>query len=81
MQRWVFVVAYILFSALPTHAAQPADVIVGVNVRGWRGVGEQQQDALVAQLQKDGVKTIRESLPNFVARVSPISLPARFSVA
>jgi hypothetical protein len=62
--RWIIVVACLLFDAITARATQAADVIVGVNVRGWGGVSEAQQDVLIEQLQKDGVKTIREALPN-----------------
>jgi hypothetical protein len=55
--------AYILslyFSlALAAPTAQAGNVTVGVNVVGIENMNEQQQDALIAQLQKDRVKVVR----------------------
>ena len=61
-----FVIAGILLSNLAMRAALAAEVVMGVNIRGYGTVSEQQQDALINQLQKDGVTTIREALPNNV---------------
>ena len=60
------VIAGVLLSAIVIQAAQAAGPIMGVNVRGYGTVSEQQQDALLDQLQKSGVKTIREALPNSI---------------
>jgi hypothetical protein len=49
-------------SALPLHAATTGDTTVGVNVVGVQNLSEQQQDALIEQLQKAGVKTVRTGL-------------------
>jgi hypothetical protein len=58
--------AYILslyFSlALAAPTAQAGNVTVGVNVVGIENMNEQQQDALIAQLQKDGVKVVRTGI-------------------
>jgi hypothetical protein len=47
----------------PAVQAAQDKVIVGVNIRGYGGVNEPQQDAKIAQLQGYGVKTIREGFP------------------
>src|SRR5216684_8732016 len=71
----VFVIAYVVLSALSMHAAQAKNVVVGVNVVGVDQLSEQQQDALIEQLARNGVKTIRMGLVNqkyarFIARAS-----------
>jgi hypothetical protein len=48
----------------PAVQAAQDKVIVGVNIRGYGGVNEPQQDAKIAQLQGYGVKTIREGFPS-----------------
>lgn len=45
--------------ALAAPTAQTGNVTVGVNVVGIEKMNEQQQDALIAQLKKDGVKVVR----------------------
>jgi hypothetical protein len=59
-------IACVLCGIVTTQVALAADVAVGVNVRGYGAASEKQQDALPDQLEKDGVKTIREALPNDV---------------
>jgi hypothetical protein len=44
------------------HAAGADQIIVGVNVVGVDLASDQQQDALIADLQRYGVKTIRTAL-------------------
>jgi len=56
-------IASVVFCA---HTALAGNVVMGVNVRGYGTVSEQQQDTLILQMEKDGVKTIREALPNSV---------------
>jgi hypothetical protein len=48
--------------ALNADSAVAAEAIVGVNVVGVQNLGEPQQDALVALLQKEGVRTVRTGL-------------------
>jgi hypothetical protein len=55
----------VLFGPVAVPAAQDK-VIVGVNIRGYGGVSEPQQDAKIAQLQGYGVKTIREGFPSAI---------------
>jgi len=55
-KTWIFVIACVLFGA---RAAPAANVIVGVNVVGVDQLSEAQQDALIAQLRRDGVTTVR----------------------
>jgi hypothetical protein len=63
MQKsWIVVMGCVLFGTLTVHAARADTVIVGVNVVGCDQMSEQQQDATIAQLQKDGVKVIRTTL-------------------
>jgi hypothetical protein len=56
---WIVVIACILFGTLGVRAALPENVVVGVNVVGVDQLSEAQQDALVAQLRRDGVTTVR----------------------
>jgi hypothetical protein len=60
----IFLTICLLFGAPAAHAAGPDQVIVGVNIRGYGGLSEAQQDAKIAQLQSYGVKTIREGFPS-----------------
>jgi hypothetical protein len=46
-------------------------VIVGVNVVGAQLINDEQQNALIEQLQKDGVKTVRTRIG---AQVQPESV-------
>ena len=45
-----------------TSAPAQESVIMGVNIMGAQGMSEQQQDALIEQLVRGGVKTIRTGL-------------------
>jgi hypothetical protein len=56
---WIVLIGCILFSAPSTHAALASNVVVGVNVVGVDQLSEAQQDALIAQLRRDGVTTVR----------------------
>ena len=47
------------FAATQARAAQAHEVVVGVNVVGVDKLSQQQQDALIDQLEKAGVKTVR----------------------
>jgi hypothetical protein len=60
----VFVTICLLFVAPAVHAAARDKVIVGVNIRGYGGVGEPQQDSKIAQLQGYGVRIVREGFPS-----------------
>ena len=60
----VFVTICLLFVAPAVHAAAQDKLIVGVNIRGYGGVGEPQQDSKIAQLQGYGVRIIREGFPS-----------------
>jgi hypothetical protein len=53
----------LLFGTPAVQAAQDK-VIVGVNIRGYGGVSEPQQDTKIAQLQGYGVRIIREGFPS-----------------
>jgi hypothetical protein len=54
------------FSLLISRGALAENVVVGVNVVGVDQLSEAQQDALVEQLRRDGVTTVRTSLgPTF----------------
>jgi hypothetical protein len=65
-KSWIVMFACILFGALGTQAALARNVVVGVNVVGGDQLSEAQQDALVAQLRRDGVTTVRTSFgPTF----------------
>ena len=67
MKRFsIFVIAGCLLALFAMRAAPAADAVMGVNIRGYGTASERQQDVLLEQLQKDGVTTIRESLPNNV---------------
>jgi hypothetical protein len=59
-----FIRGFVLFISLSIvpYVAQAQKTIVGVNVVGVQNLSKQQQDALVEQLQKEGVHTIRTSL-------------------
>jgi hypothetical protein len=60
-------VALILSLALVgshTYAGAQLDPIIGVNIRGYGGVGEPQQDAKLKELSDYGVTTIREGFPS-----------------
>jgi hypothetical protein len=62
--RMFRVLAAICLLFPPAVQAAQDKVIVGVNIRGYGGVNEPQQDAKIAQLQGYGVKTIREGFPS-----------------
>ena len=63
---WAVAIACILFGTLFSHAAMASNVVVGVNVVGVDQLSEAQQDALIEQLRRDGVTTIRTSFgPTF----------------
>jgi hypothetical protein len=70
--RWTLLIACILFGTAVVPSAFAANVIVGVNVAGAQQMNEQQQDALVEQLQQNGVKTVRtgigEKFSHFITR-------------
>jgi hypothetical protein len=55
----IIVIACILFGSLGARAVLAENVVVGVNVVGVDQLSEAQQDALVAQLHRDGVTTVR----------------------
>jgi hypothetical protein len=59
-----FLVGCILFSTSAIQAAQENKVVVGVNIRGYGGVSEQQQNSKIEELQAYRVKTIREGFPS-----------------
>lgn len=62
---WIFSVACLLFCHLPSHAAQPNGVVVGVNVWNEGYLSKTAQEAEIKQMAYSGVKTIRTSLfPN-----------------
>jgi hypothetical protein len=44
--------------------ALAGNIVVGVNVQGVQNMTDQQQDALIDQLQKNGVKTVRMGIGN-----------------
>src|ERR1700676_2405132 len=50
-------IACILLGAVIVHPALAGNVIVGVNTVGAQLMNEQQQDALIEQLRRNGVKT------------------------
>jgi hypothetical protein len=56
---WIVVIACMLFSTLGARTALAEDVVVGVNVVGVDQLSEAQQDALIEQLRRDGVTTVR----------------------
>jgi hypothetical protein len=58
----ILAATYLLMVALCASGAAAANVIVGVNVVGVQTLSEPQQDALVALLQKEGVRTVRTGL-------------------
>jgi hypothetical protein len=55
-------IACMLSHAPAVSAAQASNVIVGVNVVGIQQMSEPQQDALIAQLQRDHVKVVRTGI-------------------
>lgn len=57
----IFRVICLAFSLLISRGALAANVVVGVNVVGVDQLSEAQQDALVEQLRRDGVTTVRTS--------------------
>jgi hypothetical protein len=59
---WIFVAAGIAFGAVEVRPALAGTVVVGVNTIGAQYMNEQQQDALIEQLQKDGVKAVRTGI-------------------
>jgi hypothetical protein len=59
---WILVIAYILFGTLGARAALAENVVVGVNVVAVDQASDQDRDALLGQLQRYGVKTIRMPL-------------------
>ena len=61
-KTWILAVACLLAGAFGARGALAATVIVGVNVEGVQNLSEPQQDALVEQLQKAEVKTVRTGL-------------------
>jgi hypothetical protein len=61
---WICVVACVMFGALSIHPASAASALVGVNIVGPDQLDEQQQDALIAQLRHENVKTIRTGFVN-----------------
>jgi hypothetical protein len=64
---WIFVsriFAAIGLLASQAHAAAQDKVIVGINIRGYGGIGEPRQDEKIRQLQGYGVRTIREGFPS-----------------
>lgn len=63
---WVVLVCLIASATLATHNARAASVIVGVNIEDVQSMNIPEQDALIGQLQRYGVKTVRVGLdPRF----------------
>jgi hypothetical protein len=63
--KWICLAACVLFLALSFRCASGANsVIVGVNVVGPDQLSAEQQEALIAELRKAGVKVIRTGLVN-----------------
>jgi hypothetical protein len=56
------VVACMLLGVVTAQAAPAGNLVVGVNVLGVQRMNEQQQDALIEQLRKAGVNTIRTGI-------------------
>jgi hypothetical protein len=54
--------AGLLLSALAGNVAHAANVIVGVHVNNIDSMAEPQQDALIALLRQNGVKTVRTGI-------------------
>ena len=67
MQRfWLLAIAWVLSNALLSQPAMASNVVVGVNVVGVDRLSEAQQDALIEQLRRDGVTTVRTGFgPDF----------------
>jgi hypothetical protein len=72
----VIVIACILFGIITVGAALAGKLVIGINVAGVQRMSEQQQDALIEQLRKAGVNTVRtgisslapnQGLTNFVS--------------
>jgi hypothetical protein len=61
-------IACILLGAVIVHPALAGNVIVGVNNVGAQLMNEQQQDALIEQLRRNGVKTVRTGIGETFAR-------------
>jgi hypothetical protein len=62
LKLFAFVLAFALSNIFIPRPAMAEDVIVGVNVVAVDQASEQDRDALLAQLQQHGVKTIRTAL-------------------
>jgi hypothetical protein len=60
----IVVALLLLFGILEVRAAAPDKVIIGVNIRGYGGLDALRQDAEIEQLQRYGVKAIREGFPS-----------------
>jgi hypothetical protein len=54
----------LLLVMIEVRAVAQSAVSVGVNIRGYGGVSEPQQEEKIAQLQGYGVRTIREGFPS-----------------
>jgi hypothetical protein len=59
---WILVAVSLLLGPFGANGVRAAGVIVGVNVVGVQKLSESQQDALLDQLQKAGVKAVRCAL-------------------
>src|ERR1700738_285929 len=59
---WVFVTAWILLGTVNVQAALAANVAVGVHVVGVALASDPEQDELIVELQRYGMKTIRTAL-------------------
>lgn len=72
MRLLICLIAGALFGS--SYAAHAGNLVVGVNVVGVQLMSEQQQDALIEQLQKDGVRTVRtgmgEKFTRFIIQAS-----------
>jgi hypothetical protein len=73
---WIFVFACTLLSSLAIPAALGNNVIVGANVVAVDQASEQDRDALIEQLQRYGVKTIRMSLGGHGDRYTTFAVKA-----
>jgi hypothetical protein len=63
LPKWFLLFAWLLpCSFVGSAAAAALDVVVGVNVTGVQRLGEAQQDALVEDLQHNGVKVVRSGI-------------------
>jgi hypothetical protein len=58
----IFLVVWVLWNPVATQADEARKVIVGVNTPGVEQLNDEQVHALVEQLQKNGVKTVRTGI-------------------